>query len=124
MIFVDRVAWPYHLAIGDHWLVHYVTANMLGHAGRREEERRFLDDPAAALGARALAALASIGARLDLDYAGIDFSLLPDGRVLVFEANATMVVHPETEGGALDYKNRPVREIFAAFDRMAAKGRA
>jgi tetratricopeptide (TPR) repeat protein len=124
MIFVDRKPFPYHLAIGDHWLVHYVTADMLGHAARRAEERRFLDDPGAALGARALAALAAIGARLDLEYAGIDFSLLPDGRVLVFEANATMVVHPETPGSVLAYKNRAVREILDAFDRMAGRGRA
>jgi tetratricopeptide (TPR) repeat protein len=118
-VFIDRRPWPYHLAIGDRWLVHYVSANMLGHAARREEERRFLDDPEAAIGARAMAALAAIGARLDLDYAGVDFSLLPDGRVLVFEANATMVVHPETEGGVLDYKNRAVGAILAAFDAMA-----
>lgn len=118
-IFVDRRPLPYHLAIGDAWLVHYVSANMLDHAARRAEERRFLDDPAAALGARAMAALAAIGARLDLDYAGVDFALLPDGRVLVFEANATMVVHPETPDGVLAYKNRAVREILEAFDRMA-----
>jgi hypothetical protein len=119
-IFIDRRPWPYHLAIGDGWLVHYFSADMLDCADRRAEELRFLDDPAASLGGRAMAALAAIGARLDLDYAGIDFSLLPDGRVLVFEANATMVVHPETPGGALDYKNPAVAAILAAFDAMVA----
>jgi hypothetical protein len=123
MIFIDRRPLPYHLAIGDDWLVHYVSANMLGEPARRREEQRFLDDPAAALGGRARAALAAIGARLDLDYAGIDFSVLPDGRVLVFEANATMVVHPETPGGVLDYKNPAARAILAAFDAMVAGGK-
>jgi tetratricopeptide (TPR) repeat protein len=118
-IFIDRRPLPYHLAIGDGWLVHYVSADMLGQPARRAEERRFLDDPATAIGARATAALSAIGARIDLDYAGIDFSVLPDGRVLVFEANATMVVHPETPGGVLDYKNPAVRAILAAFDSMA-----
>jgi tetratricopeptide (TPR) repeat protein len=121
MVFIDRRPMPYHLAIGDHWLVHYVTANMLGDPARRAEERRFLADPAAAIGARALAALAAIGATLDLDYAGIDFSVLPDGRVLVFEANATMVVHPEAPDSVLAYKNPAVRDILAALDAMALR---
>ena len=120
-IFVDRRAYPYHLAIADRWLVHYYTADMAADAARRAEEARFLADPHAAIGARALAALAAIGQRLDLDYAGIDFSVLADGRVLVFEANATMVVHPETEGGVFDYKNNAVRTILAAFADMVAR---
>jgi hypothetical protein len=37
----------------------------------------------------------------------------------VFEANATMVVHPETDDGPLAYKNQAVRDILAAFDAMA-----
>lgn len=121
MIFIDRRPLPYHLAIGDDWLVHYVTANMLGNAARRAEEARFLADPAAAIGARAMAALGAIGAALDLDYAGIDFSVLPDSRVLVFEANATMVVHPESPDSVLAYKNPAVQAILAAFDAMVAR---
>ncbi len=120
VIFIDRRPYPYHLAIGEDWLVHYVTALMQHHATRRAEEARFLADPAAALGGRAMAALAAIGKRLDLDYAGVDFSRLADGRVLVFEANATMVVHPETPGSAFDYKNTAVSAILAAFDTFVA----
>ncbi len=120
VIFVDRVAYPYHLAIGPHWLVHYWTAGMAEAPARRAEERRFLDDPVRAIGARAMAALGAIGARLDLDYAGIDFSVLPDGRVLVFEANATMLVHPETEP-MFAYKNPAVARILAAVDAMLAR---
>jgi tetratricopeptide (TPR) repeat protein len=122
VIFVDRVAYPYHLAISPGWLVHYATADMEA-AARRGEELRFLADPASALGARAMAAIAEIGRRLDLDYAGVDFSVLADGQVLVFEANATMLVHPETDP-AFAYKNSYVERITGAFqalvDRLAA----
>ncbi|MGC9271281.1 tetratricopeptide repeat protein [Acidiphilium sp.] len=117
MIFVDRVPYPYHLAIARDWLVHYWTAGMADAPARRAEEERFLNDPAGTLGERGLAAVTAIGARLDLDYAGIDFSLLPDGRVLVFEANATMLVHPETEP-MFAYKNPAVTRILTAVDRM------
>jgi len=120
VIFVDRTPLPYHLAIKNDWLVHYATAEMTGDAPRQAEERRFLDDPIGALGAPAWRALEAIGARLDLDYAGIDFSLMPDGRVLVFEANATMLVHPEPDG-PFAYKNPHLERITHAFRAMVER---
>jgi len=122
-IFVDRQPYPYHLAIKDQWLAHYQTAEMVGAHERQAEELRFLLDPQAVLGERGMAALAAIGARLDLDFAGVDFGVLPDGRLLVFEANATMLVHPEPVG-EFSYKNPFAERITAAFqalvDRRAA----
>jgi len=121
MIFVDRQPYPYHWAISDDWLVHYESAGMDGATDRQAEEQRFLDDPAGLIGAGAMAAITAIGQRLDLDYCGLDFSLLPDGRVLVFEANATMFVHPEPEGSELAYKNPSVTRIIEAFKAMLAR---
>ena len=116
-IFVDRRPYPYHLAISPRWLVHYDTADMLAAPEKREEERRFLEAPDLALGPVAFAAIEAIGRRLDLDYAGIDYSVLPDGRLLVFEANATMsVVAPDPD--LYPYKQAPVRAIYAAFEDM------
>lgn len=119
-IFVDRAPYAYHLAIARDWLVHYWTAGMEQDAARRAEEARFLADPAGVLGAAGMAALAAIGARLDLDFAGIDFTLLPDGRLLVFEANATMLVHPEDEP-VFAYRNPAVAHILDAFEAMLAR---
>ncbi len=118
VIFVDREPFPYHLAISTHWQVHYVTADMLPHPWKCEEERRFLDDPLAVLGARAMQALRAMGRRLDLDFCGVDFSLLEDGRILVFEANATMLVHLEEYHPALHFKNPYVQTILDAFNAM------
>jgi len=118
-IFVDRQPYPYHLAIGTHWMVHYATAQMTEYRWKLEEERRFLEQPDIALGTRGMAALRAIGARLDLDYAGVDFSILPNGSVLVFEANATMLAHRETEP-VLRFKNTHVQAIFDAFEAMLA----
>jgi Flp pilus assembly protein TadD len=116
-IFVDRRPYPYHLAISPNWLVHYFSASMRGEAWKQEEERRFLESPTEALGARAAAAVAAIGERLDLDYAGVDFTVLPDGRVFVFESNATMSVYfPEEAEFA--YKTAHVQAILAAFEDM------
>jgi hypothetical protein len=57
---------------------------------------------------------------MDLDYAGVDFSLLPDGRVLLFEANATMLAHPEAPDGPLAHKNPFIERVFTAFQAMLA----
>jgi tetratricopeptide (TPR) repeat protein len=118
VIFVDRQPFPYHLAISEHWQVHYVTADMLPHRWKRDEERRFLNDPAAVMGAEAMQALRVIGQRLDLDFCGVDFSILADGRILIFEANATMLVHLEEFHAALQFKNPYVQQILDAFDAM------
>jgi hypothetical protein len=86
--------YPLHLAISKDWKVHYFSAAMATDQAFRNEEQRFLEDMPAALGARAIGALLRIGVVLGLDYAGIDFGLRADGSILLFEANATMVIAP------------------------------
>ncbi|MES2185018.1 MAG: tetratricopeptide repeat protein [Pseudomonadota bacterium] len=124
MVFIDRQPFAYHLAIGERWMVHHATAGMEDHAWKRAEEAAFLADSERALGAAALATLRAIGRRLDLDYAGVDFGLLPDGRVLLFEANATMLAHPEVPGSLFGYKNPYVRRIYEAFNTLMARAAA
>jgi tetratricopeptide (TPR) repeat protein len=119
IIFIDRRPYPYHLAISEQWMVHYHTADMLM-PWKLEEERRFLECPARVLGATGMAAIEAIGKRLDLDYAGVDFSILPDGRLLIFEANATMLAHPEQDE-ALMFKNPYIQKIFDAFGDLLAR---
>ncbi len=121
VVFVDRRPFPYHWAVADHWLAHYETAGMSGAADRQAEERQFLEAPQNIVGERAWRAIGRIGEKLDLDYAGVDFSILPDGRVLVFEANATMLVHPEAEAGEFAYKNPAVARIVEAFQGLLAE---
>ncbi|MFM0365313.1 ATP-grasp domain-containing protein [Paraburkholderia sediminicola] len=124
IIFVDREPFPYHLAISPHWMVHYYSADMEQHPWKLEEERRFLDNPQAVFGEQVMSAIAAIGKRLDLDYGGIDFTVLPGGQVLVFEANATMLAHFERETGALAHKNPYVQRIVDAFERMMSRHHA
>jgi glutathione synthase/RimK-type ligase-like ATP-grasp enzyme len=94
---------------------------MAEHPWKIEEEQRFLDDPRQTLGDSAWAAIEAIGSRMDLDYAGVDFTLLPDGRVLLFEANPVMLVHPEEADGVLAFKNVAVSRILDAFEALLAR---
>jgi glutathione synthase/RimK-type ligase-like ATP-grasp enzyme len=121
VLFVDRRPFAYHQAISEGWMVHHETSGMAAFAARRQEEARFLDDPQGAIGARAMAAVGRIGQALDLDYCGVDFGVLPDGRVLVFEANATMLAHMEDPDGPYAHKNPYVQAIVQAFQALLTR---
>jgi tetratricopeptide (TPR) repeat protein len=117
VMFIDGRLYPLHLAISDDWKVHYFTAGMAGHPEHRAEEQCFLEDMEKALGAKAMAALASIEKTLGLDYGGIDFALDAAGNVLLFEANATMVINLPDSNPVWDYR-RPA--ISRALDAAKA----
>ncbi len=117
MMIVDGALLPLHLAVAGDWKVHYVTARM-DDAANRAEDARFLADPVAVLGAPAMAALAAVRDALALDYAGIDFSLDAAGRVVVFEANATMIVLPPGPEPIWDYRRAPVARVIGAVQAM------
>jgi len=110
--------YPLHLAISQHWKIHYFSADMADNRENRAEDARFLTDMPAVLGPKAMAALKLIQAALNLDYAGIDFGLNRDGDLLLFEANATMVVQQPDEGEQWDYRRPAVARIHAAVHRM------
>jgi hypothetical protein len=63
-------------------------------------------------------ALARIQAILGLDYAGIDFGLSATGDLLLFEANATIMVNPPEPDQRWAYRRPAVERIFAAVRRM------
>jgi glutathione synthase/RimK-type ligase-like ATP-grasp enzyme len=118
VMFIDGAAYPLHLAISTDWKVHYFSAGMAGNAAHRDEERRFLEDMPAVLGPAAMAALARIHGILGLEYGGIDFALAADGSVLLFEANATMVVFPPNPEAIWDYRRSAIDRILKAAAQM------
>lgn len=118
IVYIDREPMPVHLAISPHWMVHYATADMEAHEWKLAEERRFMSDPAAFLGPQAMRAIRAIGRRLDLDYTGIDFSLLAGSRILVFEANPTMLVHYEAIDGPVASRNAHIAAIQRNFESL------
>jgi glutathione synthase/RimK-type ligase-like ATP-grasp enzyme len=113
-IFVGDTAYPLHLAIAPQWKVHYFSADMAENAANRAEEEVFLRDMNAAIGGKAADALKRVRETLGLDYGGIDFALAPDGGIVVFEANATMVVPLPGEDARWVYRRAPIDRIYAA----------
>ncbi len=118
VMIVDGALYPLHLAISDDWKVHYFTSAMAGDAAHRREEQLFLDDMPAVLGARAMKGLTEIGRVLGLDYGGVDFGIGPDGSVLLFEANATMVINPPDPDPIWDYRRPAIARVLHAARHM------
>lgn len=110
--------YPLHAAISSDWKIHYFTAEMGENAAHRAEDAEFLENMPGVLGARAMEALGRIQATLGLDYAGIDFGLSASGDILLFEANATMVVNPPEPEERWAYRRPAVDRIFAAVRQM------
>jgi glutathione synthase/RimK-type ligase-like ATP-grasp enzyme len=55
---------------------------------------------------------------LGLDYAGIDFGIGPDGELLLFEANATMVIATPDGDPRWAYRRAAINRIIDAVVAM------
>jgi glutathione synthase/RimK-type ligase-like ATP-grasp enzyme len=110
---------PYacHMGISEHWMIHYVNANMYNNADRRAEEAQFManfDD----FSIRHDTALAAIAERIGLDYVTMDCAEMPDGRLLVFEVGNGMIVHAMDHPDLFPYKRPQMDKVFRAFHTM------
>jgi tetratricopeptide (TPR) repeat protein len=117
--FVGDEILPYHLAIGDGWKLHHFRTNMAHDPAQQSEEEAFLTAPERVFTPAHFASLDAIRVAIGLDFFGIDCGLDRDGRLVVFEANATMLVHNNNH--ALPYKSAHARRIKAAFARLLAR---
>jgi tetratricopeptide (TPR) repeat protein len=118
LVYVDGAPYPVHLAISPNWMIHYYNAPMAEHQWMREEEAAFLEDPRGAFDATRFATLVDIGKAVGLEYFGIDCSIDSDGNVLVFEADAAMLVHTSDPADLYPYKQRFVPRIYRAVEQM------
>jgi tetratricopeptide (TPR) repeat protein len=118
-IFVDGEILPYHLAIANDWKVHHDSTDMADHRWMQQEEEAFLCDPAAVFDAGHYKVLRAVQQCIGLEYFGIDCGLDRAGNLVVFEANASMLVHDDN--AEFPYKTPFVRRIKQAFDRMLRK---
>jgi hypothetical protein len=118
VMIVDGKLYPMHLAISRDWKVHYFTADMAASPENRAKDAAFLTDMAGRIGQNAMAGLERIRAALALDYGGVDFAVNPQGDILFFEANATMVVYPPVLDPKWAYRRPAVEAVLAAVRTM------
>jgi Flp pilus assembly protein TadD len=118
-IFIDDQILPYHLCIGRDWKLHHINTDMAHQPWMQQEEAAFLGDSTAVFGPAQHQALQEIRRRIGLDYFGIDCGLDASGNVVVFEVNASMLVHARNEGFL--YKTPAVERIKRSYDAMLRK---
>lgn len=88
-VFVMRVDWDHH------WMVHGRKSDdrVAFYRNNRHllaEEDRICADPDQVLQAPVMGTLEAIRTRMPLDIYGVDFDVMADGRLVLYEANATM----------------------------------
>lgn len=105
-----------HLYIGASWLIHRARTI----PGTEPEERAFLDSFDTHWVPRLKPMFQEIGRRLGLDFFGVDCSIAPSGRVLLFEANACMKILGYT-GPKPNIWEAPIARITAAAEERLAR---
>jgi hypothetical protein len=117
VMFVGGVAFACHLAISPRWMIHYYNAAMAEHQWMRDEEARFIGDLDAVFTGTLAAALREIAAAIPLDYFGIDCAVA-GGRLLLFEADAAMLVHGTDPPDLYPYKRAGFQRIQKALSAL------
>jgi tetratricopeptide (TPR) repeat protein len=115
-IFIGEEILPYHLAIGLDWKLHHDSTDMIDHPWMQREEEAFLRDPWTYFKPDHRAALRAIRQAIGLEYLGIDCGLDAAGQLVVFEVNASMLVHQRNDD--FPYKAPFVERIKLAFDAL------
>ena len=106
-----------HMLVSESWNVHAKDRArvMAERPSLLKEEEALFERPNGAFPPDVHETLEAVRKRMGLDYFGIDFGLLPDGRVLLFEANATMNFFPFMPDPRFDYVKRceaPARQAL------------
>ena len=107
-----------HVAIGRHWMLHYLNAGMAESAAKRAEEAALMAAFDIGFAARHRKALADLAALAGLDYFAVDCAETREGNLLVFETDTAMIVHDMDSPALYPYKHPQMTRIFKAFRKM------
>jgi glutathione synthase/RimK-type ligase-like ATP-grasp enzyme len=115
---IDGRSYVCHVAISEHWMVHYKTSGMAESHEKRFEEATTMLAFESDFGFRHRAALRAIAEALGLDYVVIDCAEARDGRLLLFEADNRGWIHASDPVDLFPYKPAIMQKAFDAFEAM------
>ena len=115
-----------HMLFSDQWIVHGKDRDrfMVDRPDLMAEEQAMFATPDGAFPPAIRQVLAAVRDKIDLDYFGIDFGIMPDGRLLLFEANATMNFFSPLPSDQFAYVRACVPPARAAFRELLGLPRA
>jgi len=115
---IDGRPYVCHLAVSEHWIVHYRSAGMQHSGEKRLEEAAMMRSFERDFAFRHAAALRAIADGLGLDYVVIDCAESRDGQLLLFEADIRGWIHASDPTELFPYKPRIMQKAFDAFVAM------
>jgi hypothetical protein len=124
VVFIKGRPFASHMALSDHWIVHYLSSGMMTDPAKRDVERIWMETFDQDYAVRHADAFSALYRHIGLDYFGIDCAELPEGRLLVFEVDVAMVVHNMDSPTVFPYKHVAMRKLFDAFIRAFDPARA
>lgn len=115
----DEIITRQHI-ISDEWSVHGRSSKRIlaDHPELIEEGRDKLVNGFASLPAPVRASVDMIRQRIGLDYFGLDCCMMEDGRVVVFECNATMNFNPRFANPSTQHNRAALPRLIAALRRL------
>ena len=119
VFFIDGEFYPVANLFHDAWNVHSGDRYQVMHKTpwTREKEKAFLEDPVSYIGRENYDRLCTVRDVVGLDFFGIDFTILPDGTLFIFELNAAMR-HNFDHARNFPYTEPHLKKISTAFDAM------
>ena len=87
---IDGEPFVRHLIISEDWKIHAASRAYQQHEAHGREEAAALDGFERGMKLEIADRIREIGARMHLEFFGIDCAVTPQGELLLFEANATM----------------------------------
>ena len=118
VVFIDGAPFIAHMAVSEHWMVHYLNAHMDQSEAKRAEEASMMANFDTGFAQRHAAAFKALTRALPLDYFGIDCAETSDGRLLVFEADVAMIVHAMDPPALFPYKQAAMARLMKAFRQL------
>ena len=121
---IDHVVYPVRVDFSTHWNVRrQAEDSALSKANQdlMDSEHAFLADPVAYLGAKNIARLEALGRLHDLDFLGVDFNIVGDGDMVIFEANPAMNCIEERQVRDFSYFADYWERVLIAFEDMIVK---
>ncbi|MEM0989541.1 MAG: hypothetical protein AAGK00_11710 [Pseudomonadota bacterium] len=117
--FIDGAIYPVARLVSNAWSIRSGDRYrvMFAMPDAQRHERAYLSDPESALGPAGIRALEEVQRRLELDFCGIDFTRLPNGDLLLFEANPVMR-HNYDHAKTFAYTKPNLDRISRAFADM------
>jgi len=111
---------PYicHLAISNHWVVHYFPSGMEKSKNKRHEEESEMLSFESSFAVRHQAAFDFVYRTLGLDYVVIDCAQSRTGELIIFEADSGAWVHATDPVEIFPYKPAAMKKVFNAFREM------